>query len=81
MASLAEHFAKTRYQSKYEFGARVFGKWNKIPFVGTVYGDSVVSDAEGPKYTIYLDLPLKYNDKYHTILFVKANEVTLSLYK
>lgn len=81
MPSMAEYFKVNRYQPKYEFGTRVIGKWNKIPFVGTIYGDSVVSELEGPRYTIHLDLPLKYDGKYHTILVVKHNDVKLSLYK
>ena len=68
MASLKEYFEKNRYQPKYEFGTRVFGRWNKIPFIGTVYGDSVVSDEQGPKLTIHLDLPLQYNNTVKTII-------------
>ena len=66
MASLAEYFAKERYQPKYEFGTRVFGKWNKIPFIGTIYGDSVISELEGPRLTIDLDLPIKFENKVYT---------------
>ncbi len=81
MVSMADYFKQERYQPKYEFGTRVIGKWNKIPFVGTIYGDSVISEAEGPRLTIHLDLPLKHKDKYHNILIVKHKDVTLSLYK
>ena len=81
MPSLADYFKENRYQPKYAFGTRVIGKWNKIPFVGTLYTDSVISEAEGPRYTIHLDLPLKFKDKYYNYLIVKHKEVTLSLYK
>lgn len=81
MPTLADYFKENRYQAKYEFGARVIGKWNKIPFVGTIYGDSVISDIDGPRLTIHLDLPLKYKGKYHNILFVNHKEVKISQYK
>lgn len=68
MPSLAEYFAKERYQPKYEFGTRVFGKWNKIPFIGTIYGDSVISEEQGPRLTIHLDLPIKFEDTVYTVI-------------
>lgn len=64
MASLKEYFEKNRYQAKYEFGTRIFGKYNKIPFIGSIYGDSVVSDVEGPRLSIHLDLPIKIDNVY-----------------
>lgn len=75
MASLAEYFKLNRYQAKYDIGDRVIGKWNKIPFVGTVGNDSLVSELEGPKVSVHLDLPIKYKDKIHTIIFVKHRDI------
>jgi len=75
MASLAEYFAKNRYQSKYNIGDRVIGKWNKIPFVGTVGNDTEINEIEGPKVSVHLDLPIKYKDKIYTILFVKHKDI------
>ena len=63
MASLAEYFAKNRYSPKYQFGQRVYGVWNKVPFIGTVYGDSVISELQGPRLTIQLDLPIIVDGK------------------
>lgn len=68
MPSLAEYFAKERYQAKYEFGTRVFGRWNKIPFMGTIYGDSVISEEQGPRLTIHLDLPFKFDDRIVSVI-------------
>jgi hypothetical protein len=67
--NLADYFAKNRYNAKYEFGARVFGKWNKIPFIGSVGNDSVVNELEGPRLSITLDLPIMYEGelRYHII--------------
>lgn len=75
MPSLAEYFAKNRYQAKYDIGDRVYGKWNKIPFVGTVGNDTLISELEGPRVSVHLDLPIKYKDKVYTILFVKHKDI------
>lgn len=68
MPSLTEYFEKNRYQAQYEFGTRVFGKYKKIPFIGSIYGDSVISETEGPRLTIHLDLPIKIDGIFKTIL-------------
>ena len=75
MASLAEYFAKNRYHGVYEIGDRVFGHWNKIPFIGTVGNDSLVSEEEGPRVSVFLDLPIKYQGKVHTLLIVKHRNI------
>lgn len=75
MASLAEYFAQHRYRGVYDLGDRVFGHWNKIPFVGTVGNDSVVNELEGPRITVHLDLPLKYEDVFYTMIIVKHKQV------
>lgn len=73
--NLADYFARNRYQAKYEFGARVFGKWNKIPFIGTIGTDSVVSELEGPRLTVTLDLPIMYQGQRHNVIIVKHKDV------
>jgi hypothetical protein len=75
MASLSEYFKIHRYQSKYNIGDRVTGKWNKIPFVGTVGNDTEINQIEGPRISVHLDLPIKYQNKFHTIIFVKHKDV------
>lgn len=75
MASLKEYFEKNRYQPKYFIGDRVKGKWNKIPFIGTVGNDNLVNETEGPKISVHLDLPIKYKDKVYTIIFVKHKDI------
>ena len=75
MASLKEYFEQNRYQAKYSIGDRVFGKFNKIPFVGTVGNDTVVSEAEGPRVSVHLDLPIKYQDKVYTVIIVKHKDI------
>ena len=76
MASLAEYFKLNRYQAKYDIGDRVIGKWNKIPFVGTVGNDTLINEEQGPRISVHLDLPLMYDNKVYTILFVKHKDIT-----
>ena len=73
--TLAEYFAQNRYNAKYQIGDRVEGKFNKIPFVGSVGTDSVRNDSEEPHVTVTLDLPLCYKGKVHNILRVPTKSV------
>lgn len=73
--TLAEYFAQNRYHGKYQIGDRVEGKFNKIPFVGSVGTDSVRFDGEDPHVTVTLDLPLVYKGKVHNILRVPTKSV------
>jgi hypothetical protein len=75
MASLTDYFAKIGYKHTYEIGDRVEGKWNGIPFVGSVGNDRIVSEDRGPELTIHLDLPIKYEDKIHRILVVPHDNI------
>ena len=77
MASLAEYFKANRYMGKYNIGDRVIGKWNKIPFVGTVGNDTLINDIEGPRISVHLDLPIKYKDVVYNVLIVKHKDVTI----
>jgi len=73
--NLAEYFAKNRYKAKYSIGDRVIGKWNFIPFVGSVGNDTVISEIEGPRVSVHLDLPIKYKDVVYTVIFVKHKDI------
>ena len=64
----------SNYKAKYNLGDRVIGKWNKIPFVGSVGNDRIVSEV-GPEVTIHLDLPILHNGKTHRILIVKHRDI------
>jgi hypothetical protein len=75
MGSLTEYFEKNAYKPKYFIGDRVFGHWNKIPFVGTVGNDTVISEIEGPRISIHLDLPIKFKDKIHRVIIVKHKDI------
>ena len=77
MASLEEYFRKNRPQSIWNIGDRVFGRWNKIPFIGTVGNDNMISELEGPRVSIFLDLPIKHQDTIYSIIFVKQKDIKL----
>jgi hypothetical protein len=75
MGSQTDYFERIGYRPKYFLGDRVFGHWNKIPFVGTVGNDTLISDIEGPRITIHLDLPIKYQDTWHNVIVVKHRDI------
>lgn len=75
MANYAEYFASVAYKAKWSIGDRVFGHYKKIPFVGTVGNDSLVSLEEGPRVSVHLDLPLLDEEQYRRLIFVKPNQL------
>ena len=75
MGNLADYFEKNRYKPTYFLGDRVFGKWNKIPFIGTVGNDTLISELEGPRISIHLDLPIVLTGKEHSVIIVKHKDV------
>lgn len=75
MSSLAEYFAKHRPKPVWDMGDRVFGYWNKIPFIGTVGVDNMVSEIEGPRVSIFLDLPILHEGKIYNIIQVKQKDI------
>jgi hypothetical protein len=77
MPNYAEYFKLNRYQSKYQIGDRVFGHYQKIPFVGTVGNDTVINDIEGPRISVHLDLPMKTREGFRTVIIVKHRDIRL----
>ena len=76
MSTLTEYFEKTAYQPTYQIGDRVSGKWNKIPFVGTVGNDrNKVNGDPNPEVTIHLDLPIVLTDQVHYVIIVKHKDI------
>jgi len=73
MTNLAEYFAKQeRYKPKWEYGTRVFGHWNSIPFIGMV-----VADREKDHILVHSDLPIKVDGKLNNIIIVKHKDIKL----
>lgn len=77
MGNQTDYFNKIGYKPTYEIGDRVIGKWNKIPFVGTVGNDTVISELEGPRISVHVDLPIKHQGRVHTVIFVRHRDVKL----
>ena len=75
MGNQTEYFERTGYRPEYHIGDRVFGYWNKIPFAGTVGNDTLISPVEGPRISIHLDLPIKYDSTVKTMIIVKHKDI------
>lgn len=75
MASLQDYFAINRSKPKWHLGDRVFGFYNKIPFIGTVLLDNLVWEDKGARVLVHLDLPLKHESVYRTIIEVKQKDL------
>ena len=76
MSTLTDYFAKNAYKPKYHIGDRVFGHWNKIPFVGTVGNDrNKVGGDPNPEVVVHLDLPIQYNGTVINIVIVKHKDI------
>ena len=75
MGTQTDYFNRVGYRPTYFIGDRVFGHWNKIPFVGTVGNDTVISEIEGPRVSVHLDLPIRFEDQIRTVVFVKHQDI------
>ena len=75
MASLAEYFEANRPKPKYKFGDRVEGTYMKIPYVGTAYTDNMRNEAEGPRVSIHLDLPMKLGTEWVSYIRVQYKDI------
>ena len=74
MGNQTDYFERIGYKPKYFIGDRVIGKWNKIPFVGTVGNDRVINN-NGPEVTIHLDLPIRFDNKIYNFIIVKHKDI------
>jgi len=75
MSNLLRYFENRAYKPTWFLGDRVTGKWNKIPFVGSVGNDTVISEIEGPRVSVQLDLPIKHQGRVHNIVIVKPSDL------
>lgn len=74
MGNNTDYFERNAYRPTYQIGNRVSGRWNKIPFVGSVGNDRVINDS-GPEVTIHLDLPIRHENKIYSIIVVKHKDI------
>jgi hypothetical protein len=74
MGNQTDYFNRIGYKPQYYIGDRIFGKFNGIPFIGTVGNDRVISLA-GPEITVHLDLPMKYKNEIRNFIIIKHKDV------
>lgn len=79
MSSLEDYFKKQAYIPKWFLGDRIFGYWNKIPFIGTVGNDTRYSEEDGPFVIVLLDLPILYKGKINHVVIVKHKDIKSKL--
>ena len=72
MGRQSDWFIARGYKHTYDLGDRIKGKWNGIPFVGSVGNDRIVNETNGPEITIHLDLPIKYEDTVYINSYIKS---------
>jgi hypothetical protein len=75
MGTQTQYFQEKGYKPKYYIGDRVFGTYQKIPFIGTVGNDTLISEIEGPRISIHLDLPIRIDNVNHSVIIVKHKDV------
>jgi len=75
MGRQSDWFIARGYKHTYDLGDRIRGKWNTIPFVGSVGNDRIVNEINGPEITVHLDLPIKFEGKVHNIIITKHKDV------
>ena len=72
MSSLTRYFERRDEdlpKPRYNSGDRVFGHWNRIPFVGTVVREIA------PLAMIQVDLPIKYEGAVHNIITPRLKDI------
>ena len=77
MSNLTLYFERRAYQPTWFLGDRVTGKWNKIPFVGKVGVDNILTTDQKSRVVIILDLPLRHNNKYFNTITVTHKDIKL----
>jgi len=75
MGNQTDYFERIGYRPEYFLGDRVIGEWNKIPFVGTVGNDTLINNIEGPRISIHLDLPIKFENVVYNVIIVKHQDI------
>ena len=77
MGNQTDYFEKIGYKAKYSIGDRVFGKYGKIPFIGSVGNDRLINENDGPEVTVHLDLPMQTENGVRSIIVVKHKDIKL----
>lgn len=75
MGNQTDYFERIGYKPTWFIGDRVQGRWNRIPFRGTVGNDTQINLTDGPRVSVHLDLPIRYQDRVHNIIFVRPKDL------
>lgn len=75
MGIQTDYFERIGYKPKYFIGDRVIGKWNGIPFVGTVGNDTNLIGGLEPRITVLVDLPIVVDKQIHNVIIVKHKDI------
>jgi hypothetical protein len=75
MGNYTEYFDRIGYHPTYHLGDRVFGRYQKIPFIGSVGNDTIINHTEGARISIHLDLPMKTKDGFKSVIVVKHKDI------
>jgi hypothetical protein len=78
MGTQTDYFNKIGYTGIYEIGDRVFGYYNKTPFMGTVGNDRCINGVD-KEVTVHLDLPIRVNNFNHHFIIVKHKDIKQKL--
>jgi len=73
--TLAEYFDKVCYHGTYFLGDRIIGRYQGVPFIGTVGNDNQLNPVDGPFLTVHLDLPIKIDGIVKDVIIVKHHEI------
>lgn len=75
MSNQMEYFAQNRYQHQYNLGDRVRGRYQGVPFAGTVLIDNFLTEDEGPFVVVDLDLPIKVDGQVMNMIKVTHKDL------
>jgi len=74
--TLAEYFDTVSYKATYHLGDRILGRYEGVPFIGTVGNDNQLNPIDGPFITVHLDLPIKIDDVVKNVIIAKHHEIS-----
>lgn len=75
MPNYSEYFDRVCYKPTWHIGDRVSGYHGPVLFIGTVGNDTLFNYQEGPRVSVFLDLPIRVNNEYRRIIIVKPNDL------
>lgn len=75
MNNYRDYFSKVTYKPKYHLGDRVRGKYNNVPFAGSVAIDNMIDTEEGPYIIVYLDLPINIGTAFVNMIKVTHKDL------